>query len=333
MTEKDVKWSRKLAPFTGAENRRGAFETVLTLVLLAAFWLTAYAASQWSWWLAMPFAFVAGLMLVRVFVIQHDCGHGALFSTAKLNDRVGRMLGVLTLTPYAYWRHNHNLHHASSGNLDKRGIGDIETLTVEEYRSRGFWGRLAYRAYRSPLVLFAIGPAFVFLIKQRLPFGHMDRPGAWVSVLGTNAGIAALAVFIILVFGWKTLVFIHLPASLVGASIGVWLFYIQHQFASTFWEHAPAWERETAALEGSSFYDLPKPLMWVTGNIGIHHVHHLAARIPFWRLPQVLAAFPKFRETGRLNLRESLYCVKLTLWDERSSRLISFADFRNLRPA
>lgn len=332
--EDTQRWSAKLRPFMQADDRRGFGELALTLFLYAMFWLAAVSLFTSGYglvsFIVMPFA---SLMLVRLFIVQHDCGHGSLFSTPEMNDRVGRLLGVLTFTPYGYWRHNHNLHHASSGNLDKRGIGDINTLTTEEYNARGFWGRLAYRAYRNPLVMFIIGPTYVFMVEQRWPSGFEDRREAWISALGTNAGIAVFHGTLWYVFGWQVMLAIHLPIILMGAAMGVWLFYIQHQFDPTFWARAPEWQREKAALEGSSFYDLPAPLMWATGYIGIHHVHHLAARVPFWRLPQVLKAYPEFREKGRLTFWQSVKCVNLTLWDEASKRLISFGDFRRMQAA
>lgn len=333
--EDTKRWTARLRPFMQADDRRGFRELFVTLALASGFWLAAATLVQNGlWWLALPLLPLAALMLVRLFIIQHDCGHGALFSTPALNDRVGRVLGIITFTPYAYWRHSHNLHHAGSGNLDKRGVGgDIKTLTVAEYEALDFWGRLSYRAYRHPLVLFAIGPAYVFLIQQRWPYGFEDRREAWISSFATNAGILAFNGALLYLFGWQVMLIVHLPAVLMGSIMGVWLFYIQHQFDPTFWARAPEWQREEAALEGSSFYDLPKPLMWATGNIGIHHVHHLAARVPFWRLPEVLKAYPEFGEKGRLTFWQSLKCVRLTLWDEAAKRLITFRDFSRMQPA
>lgn len=328
------RWTGRLRPFAQADDRRGFRELAVTMGLLAVLWLAAALLfGSGHWFLSLPLLPFAALMLVRLFIIQHDCGHGSLFTTAALNDRVGRLLGVLTFTPYGYWRHSHNLHHAGSGNLDRRGIGDISTLTTEEYRALGPWGRLAYRAYRHPLVMFVIGPAYVFLVQQRWPSGFADRREAWTSALGTNAGIVLVHGALWYIFGWQVMLAVHLPVILMGAVAGVWLFYIQHQFDPTFWARAPEWERERAALEGSSFYDLPRPLMWATGNIGIHHVHHLAARVPFWRLPEVLKAYPEFRDKGRLTFWQSLKCVRLTLWDEATRRLVSFSDFRRMEAA
>ncbi len=268
----------------------------------------------------------AGLM-VRLFMIQHDCGHSALFTSRKANDWVGRIAGVLTLTPYDYWRQSHALHHAGSGNLDRRGIGDIDTLTVGEYLALGRLGRLRYRLYRHPLVMFGLGPSYLFILRHRLPFGAMKQGRMpWLSTIATNLAIATVCGLLIYLVGLAAFLLIQLPVVMIGASAGVWLFYVQHQFERTHWERNPDWKHETAALHGSSYYDLPRPLMWITGNIGIHHLHHLSSRIPFHRLPQVLKDHPELKQIGRLTLWQSLKCVRLTLWDEDAKRLVSFRE-------
>jgi omega-6 fatty acid desaturase (delta-12 desaturase) len=327
MVENARAWIARLSAYAKPDNRRGALELMLTLVPLAALWLGMWGLYHVSAWLALLALPPTAFFLVRVFILQHDCGHGALFSSRAANDWIGRVLGVLTLTPYDWWKHSHALHHASSGNLDKRGIGDIETLTVEEYKARGRWGRFAYRAYRHPLVLFVIGPVYLFMLQHRLPVGAW-RGGAtpWISTMATNVAIAGLVVVMILLFGWWTPLAVHLPLTVLGASIGVWFFYVQHQFNPTRWDHADEWERAEAALHGSSYYDLPQPFMWLTGNIGIHHVHHLASRIPFFRLPKILKDFPELKSVGRLTFADSLACVRLALWDEKARRMVSFRE-------
>ena len=263
-------------------------------------------------------------------MIQHDCGHGAFFSHRLANDWVGRAIGVLTLTPYDYWRRTHSIHHATSGNLDRRGIGDLTTLTVSEYRARSWLGRLMYRLYRHPLVLFGVGPAYLFLIQQRLPVGLMRGGGwsPWLSTMATNAAIAVIAATLIWLIGVKAFLLIHLPIVMLAGSMGVWLFYVQHQFEFTHWNGNENWNLHEAALYGSSHYDLPAPLRWFTGNIGIHHVHHLCSRIPYYRLPRVLRDHPELRPLGRITLMESLHCVRLALWDETRRRLVSFREAR-----
>ncbi len=322
-------WVSRLAPYKSPDNRRAIFEIAITLLPFSAMWIVTWALLQVSPWLALLASIPAAGLMVRLFMIQHDCGHGAMFTSRRANDWVGRAVGVLTLTPYDHWRHSHALHHAGSGNLDRRGMGDIDTLTIGEYRALGWLGRLRYRLYRHPLVMFGLGPAYLFLLRHRLPIGAMKlgrQP--WVSVLSTNLGIAVLSAPLIYFIGLPAFLMVQLPIVVIGASVGVWLFYVQHQFDRTHWERSENWNHETAALHGSSYYDLPRPLMWITGNIGIHHLHHLSARIPFHRLPQVLKDHPELKEVGRVTLWQSLMCVRLTLWDEESKQLVSFREAR-----
>jgi omega-6 fatty acid desaturase (delta-12 desaturase) len=258
-------------------------------------------------------------------MIQHDCGHGAFFRHRLANDWVGRAIGVVTLTPYDFWRRAHAIHHASSGNLDRRGIGDIHTLTVSEYLALSLWRRLKYRLYRHPIVMFGVGPAYLFILQQRLPKGLM-RGGwkPWLSTMGTNVAIAVAATTMIWLVGVGPFLLVHLPIILLGASAGVWLFYVQHQFEDTFWAHDEDWKHHEAALHGSSHYDLPHVLRWFTANIGVHHVHHLCSRIPCYRLRRVLRDQPQLAAVGRLTLLQSFRCVRMVLWDEKRRRLISF---------
>lgn len=304
----------------------------MTGIPFAVFWVAACLA-YWLgyWWVSLLLTVPAGSFLVRLFMIQHDCGHGSFFPRQFENDWCGRIIGVLTLTPYDFWRRTHSVHHATCGNLDRRGIGDVNTLTVEEYRARSFLGRLQYRIYRNPIVLFLIGPAYLFLLQHRLPVGLL-RGGLkpWLSTQVTNAGIAAIFALLIWMLGWRSLLFVQLPIILIAASAGVWLFYVQHQFENTFWRKDREWSFQDAALLGSSHYELPLLLRWLTANIGMHHVHHLSSRIPYYRLPSVLRDFPELAQIGRLTLRDSLRCVKLGLWDERNNRLIGFADERTV---
>lgn len=324
-------WSSRLGIYRLPDNRRAIFEIAVTAVPLLGLWGLMWMLADVSAWLALPLAVPAAGLLVRLFMIQHDCGHNAFFSSRKANDWTGRVLGVLTLTPYDFWRHSHALHHAGSGNLEHRGIGDIDTLTVDEYRSRSRWGKLRYRVYRHPLVMFVAGPSYLFFLQHRLPVGAMNRGAMpWLSTMLTNLGIAALAVSLMMLMGVSTFLVIHVPIIAIAASVGVWLFYVQHQFEQTYWEPDADWSHPDAALHGSSFYDLPAPLMWITGNIGVHHLHHLSSRIPFYRLSEVLSHHPELRNIGRLTLLESLKCVKLALWDQQSKRLVPFDALKDL---
>jgi acyl-lipid omega-6 desaturase (Delta-12 desaturase) len=324
-------WVSVLARYRDPDPARSALELGLSLLPFLGLWALAWWALSLSGWLAVALAVANALFLVRLFIIQHDCGHGSFFRSRMLGDWVGRALGVLTLTPYHVWRKSHAFHHSASGNLDRRGIGDVLTLTVDEYRALSRYGRLRYRLYRHPLVMFGLGPTFLFLLQNRFPGGLLtaDRR-EWISAMGTNAALA-LALGAILWFGGpEPVLLIFVPTALVGSSIGVWLFFVQHQFEETQWNRAPEWQVHDAALHGSSHYVLPPVLRWFSGNIGIHHVHHLYARIPFYRLTEVLRDHAELAGHKRLTLRESLRCTKFHLWDEGRQRLLSFAEARRI---
>jgi omega-6 fatty acid desaturase (delta-12 desaturase) len=321
-------WTKVLARYREPSDARAILEIVITFAPFVTLWGLAWAALHFGYpWLSLLAIGPAAGFLVRMFMIQHDCGHGSFFRHRQANDWVGRVIGVLTLTPYDYWRRAHALHHATSGRLDRRGYGDIRTLTTEEYRALPLRGRLLYRAYRHPVVMFEIAPAYQFLLAQRLPIGLM-RGGwvPWMSAMATNAAIAAIATALIVLVGLGPFLFVQLPIVLIAGSIGVWLFYVQHQFEDTLWERDGEWNVHEAALHGSSHYDLPPVLRWLTANIGMHHVHHLSSRIPFYRLPRVLHDHPELRDIGRLTLLQSFGCVRLVLWDETRRRLVSFRE-------
>lgn len=322
-------WLKILAQYREPDHTRSAVEIALTIIPFALFWLGAWAATSWSYWLSLILIVPAAGFLVRLFLIQHDCGHGAFFRDRSTNDWVGRCLGVLTMTPYADWKHSHAMHHAGSGNLERRGYGDIDTKTVSEYEALTPFQQLRYRVYRHPFTLLVAGPSYVYLIRNRFPTGLFNASRwVWMSTMGTNVGIAALYYGLYRVFGLDALLYIQLPIVVLAATVGIWLFYVQHQFEDTVWEHDSSWDRHDAALYGSSHYDLPPVLRWMTANIGIHHVHHLSSVIPFYRLPKVLEDHPRLTDVRRLTLRESLKCLDLKLWDEASKRLVSFEEAR-----
>lgn len=322
-------WLSTLARYREPVMARSLFELAVTLVPFVALWVLAWAALSVSAWLALAVALLNGAFLVRIFVIQHDCGHGAFLSNRKAQDWLGRSLGVLTLTPYAVWKRTHSIHHAHHGDLDHRGIGDVLTLTTEEYQARPAFGRLMYRMYRHPIVLFLLGPSYLFILQNRLPFGLMKSGWRyWTSAMGTNAMIGIALALMIWFGGLMPVLMIFLPTSVVAATIGVWLFYVQHQFEETHWSRGEHWQLHHAALEGSSHYVLPQPLRWLSGNIGIHHVHHLYSRIPFYRLPEVLRDHRELAEAQRLTISESIAAVRLHLWDEVEGRLVTFAEAR-----
>ena len=318
-----------LASYQHSNNLRGLFELLVTLLPFLVLWAAMWALYEINIWLMLLLAIPTAGFLMRLFMVQHDCGHGSFFSNSKVNDWIGRMLGVLTFTPYGFWKRTHAMHHASSGCLDRRGHGDIDTLTVNEYRARSKWGRFMYRFYRHPLVMLGIGPVYLFLFQHRLPVGLMRagwRP--WLSAMGTNLAIILLAGSLIWLIGLKAFLAVQFPVLMIAGSAGVWLFFVQHQFEGTTWNWAKNWKWAEAALKGSSHYDLPAPLRWMTANIGIHHIHHLSSRIPFYRLATVLRDRPELKDLGRLTIRQSLPCIRLALWDETQQRLISFRDAR-----
>ena len=318
----------RLRPYRTPSSGRGLVELAITALPLALLWALAWLTVERGYWWGVAFTLPAAAFLVRLFMIQHDCGHGAFFPHKTLNDWVGRAIGVVTLTPYDHWRREHAKHHATSGDLDRRGTGDVETLTVAEYLALTGGKRLAYRFFRHPVVMFGLGPAYVFLLRHRLPVGEMrDGWRPWFSAMATNLAIATAAAGLILFGGWRAFLLIQLPISLIAGTIGVWLFYIQHQFEGVVWTRSARWNLTQASLDGSSNYHLPGVAGWFTANIGVHHVHHLSSRIPFYRLREVLKDLPEL-DAGRLSLAQSLRGTGLALWDEPHRRLISFRELR-----
>ncbi len=321
-------WVRILAQYREPSPQRSILELLITLGPFALLMALAWWSLSVSYILAAFISTLNGAFLVRTFVIQHDCGHGSFFRNRKTNDWTGRVLGVLTMTPYDVWRKKHSIHHASAGNLDRRGIGDVKTLTIDEYRRRSRAGRIGYWLYRHPLFLFGIVPTYLFFLENRVPVGSMHSGASWLSVMATNVALATLIGAAIWLAGIVPVVVTVLPTALVGASVGVWLFYVQHQFEETSWDGSSDWDMHDAALEGSSHYILPPVLRWFTANVGIHHVHHLYNRIPFYRLSEVIRDHQDLASAQRMTLCQSLDCARRHLWDENSRRLLSFAEAR-----
>ncbi len=321
-------WALDLRRYREPSPARSSFEIAVTIVPYTGLWALAWAANHVGHWeVSLLLATLAAGFLVRLFMIQHDCGHGAFFRYRWTNDWVGRVIAVLTLTPYDVWRRSHAIHHAAAGNLERRGIGDIDTLTVREYRALCAWRRLRYRLYRHPLVMFGIGPVYLFFLRHRFPSGPVrGRRQAWTSAMATNLATAGILAALIWAVGLGPFLLVHLPITLLASAVGVWLFYVQHQFEETYWAREDSWSPQEAALRGSSHYDLPTVLRWFTANIGMHHVHHLCSRIPYYRLPRVLRDYPDLRATSRLTLRQSLRCIRLALWCEDRERMVTFRD-------
>jgi omega-6 fatty acid desaturase (delta-12 desaturase) len=322
-------WRRLLAPYTRSSWRRALIQLANTALPFAALWYLMLRSLEVSYALTLLLAVPTAGMFIRLFILQHDCGHNAFFPSRRANDVLGAVLGVVTLFPYGYWRRTHAIHHATNGNLDQRELGDVRTLTVREYEALPPMQRFAYRLYRHPLVLFGLGPLYQFVIKHRFPF---DIPFAWrrewASVLWTNLALVAVGAVLWATVGWQAVLLVHLPVVLFAGSLGVWLFYVQHQFNDTYWEREEAWDFHLAGAHGSSFYDLPRWLHWVTGNIGFHHLHHLDSRVPNYNLQRAYYENPALQKVTRLTLRSSLGCARLRLWDEERRLLVPFSDLR-----
>ncbi len=318
-------WVKTLATYREPDLGRSFFELAVSIGPFLALWVLAWMSMSVSLWLTLGLSILNALFLLRLFTIQHDCGHGSFFKHRAVSDWVGRVIGVLTLTPYAVWRRTHSIHHSAAGNLGKRGIGDILTLTVAEYNDLSRFEQFKYRLYRNPVVLFGFAPSYLFFLQNRLPFGLMKGLRYWISAMGTNLVIVAALTVIWYFGGLPALLLIFLPSTLLAATAGMWLFYVQHQFENTHWSGEEDWQLHDAALHGSSHYVMPRVLQWFSANIGIHHVHHLYSRIPFYRLTEVLRDHADLAQANRMTIRESLVCARLHLWDEKSHRLLSFS--------
>ncbi len=319
-----------LQPYWGADNARSVIQLFTSLVPFFLLWYAMLRSLGVGYWLTLLLVFPTAGFLMRLFMIQHDCGHGSFFRSRRVRNGVGFCIGVLTLVPYEYWRRTHAYHHAHSGNLDFRGFGDIDTLTVREYEALKPTARFSYRLYRHPLLMFLIGPAFHFLIKHRYPWDiPRDWTLAWRSVWLTNTAIVGILVAMGLTIGMKSFLLVQIPITLATCSFGVWLFYVQHQYEDTYWHRQDNWDYYDAALQGSSYLVLPKPLQWLTANIGLHHIHHLSSRIPNYRLQECMDAHPEFQEVTRVTLRDSLRLARLSLWDEDRDCLVGFRELRS----
>ena len=323
-------WKKIVAKYQQPSRWRSTWQIFNSLVPYLVLWYLIYLSLAVSWWIVLPLAILAGGFLVRLFIIHHDCGHGSFFKSRKANDIWGFITGVLTMTPYQLWRWEHAIHHSASGDLDRRGLGSVWTLTVQEYLEAPRWKRFAYRLARNPFVLLVIAPFFLFVVQQRFSSKGASRRESH-SVYWTNLAILGVAVGLSLIFGLKAYLLIQLTMVMVAGSAGVWLFYVQHQFEGVYWQRHEKWDYLTAALQGSSFYKLPKILQWFSGNIGFHHIHHLSPRIPNYNLERCHKAEPLFQTVPPITLLSSLRSLTFRLWDEKHRRLVGFSYLRKSR--
>lgn len=317
--------SRHCLKFRDADDRVAWFQfgtTFALFILSAGIAIVGAAAGVYP---LLVFSVLAGALLIRLFGVQHDCGHNSFFSSKRANQAVGRLISVFSLTPFGYWSRSHAVHHTSAGDLGRRGIGDVDTLTVDEYAALTPAAQWRYRLYRHPLLLHVIGPPLYFILFQRSPFGQaLPFQDAWRSIMGLNLALLVVYGGLIAIFGAWAIAIAVLPIACIASWVGGWLFFVQHQFEDTHWEESGDWSLQRAALSGSSYYVMPKILQWFTGNIGLHHIHHLNSRIPNYRLQACLDGEPRLGTISRLSIRESFQCIGLALWDPRTRKLVSF---------
>lgn len=323
-------WYKATAKYAKANLQRSVWQLVNTFVPYIALWyiMVRLVQSRSPYWITLLLAVPTAGFLIRIFIFFHDCTHLSFFNSKRANTILGYILGVLTFTPYEDWRHSHVIHHATAGDLDRRDVGDVWTLTVEEYRAASKWKQLAYRLYRNPLIMFGLGPGYMFLISHRTP-SKVARKRERISVHITNLAIVAIVVIASLTIGLRAYVLIQLPTILMAATAGLWLFYVQHQFEDVYWVRGDVWDRIQSAVKGCSYYKLPKILQWFTGNIGLHHIHHLRARIPNYNLQRCYDEIPELQTVKLLTILTSLQSLRINLWDEERQQMVNFRDIKN----
>jgi acyl-lipid omega-6 desaturase (Delta-12 desaturase) len=324
---KITKLKKEMAPYEKTDTKASIIQIINTLGPLFLLWYGAYLSLSMSYWITLPILMVAAGFMVRTFILFHDCCHQSFFKSRTANDILGTITGVLTLVPYQQWKHTHTVHHATSGNLNKRGTGDMWLLTVEEYKAASLWTRISYRVYRHPFIMLVIGPVAVFLLEYRF-----NRKGAKtkerVNTYVTNVSIVVLYLFLSWLVGWQAFVMIQGPIFFVAGLLGIWLFYVQHQFEDSYFENEEEWTYIQAAVEGSSYYKLPKLLQWITGNIGFHHVHHLSPRVPNYNLEKAHNATEDLKKATTITIGTSFKSLDYRLWDEKNKKFISFKELK-----
>ncbi|MDF2958325.1 MAG: fatty acid desaturase [Paenibacillus sp.] len=320
-------WRKDIASYERPHMKHSVWQIINTVVPFFLLWYIAYLSLSVSYWLTLALAIVAGGFLIRTFIIFHDCCHKSFFKNRLANDIVGTITGIMTCCPYNQWRHSHSVHHATSGNLDKRGTGDIWTLTVDEYLSSSALRKLVYRLYRNPFFMFIVGPIYIFLIDYRFNRKRASLKER-INTYITNVGIVGVAGLLCWMFGWKEFLLVQGPIFMISGMAGIWLFYVQHQFEETYFEEEKQWDYVKAAMQGSSFYKLPKILHWITGNIGFHHIHHLSPRVPNYYLEKVHNTNPRLQDVQTITLLSSLQSLRFRVWNEHSKKFIGFKDIK-----
>ncbi|AZN41384.1 fatty acid desaturase [Paenibacillus albus] len=332
MESEQENWRKEIAAYEKPRLKNSIWQLVNTIGPVVLLWLAAYWSLSVSIWLTLALSIITGGFLVRTFIIFHDCCHKSFFKQRRANDIVGTITGIMTYVPYLQWKHSHTVHHATCGNLDRRGTGDIWTMTVDEYVRATPLRKLVYRLYRSPFIMFTIGPVYIFLIDYRF---NRKRAGAKerYNTYLTNAGIAAVTALLCWAIGWQSFLLIQGTVFFVSSIAGIWLFYVQHQFEDSYYEMNEKWDYVQAAMQGSSYYKLPRVLRWISGNIGFHHIHHLSPRIPNYNLGSVHHANPRMRQVQEITLLTSLASLNFRLWDEASRKFIGFRAFKRMQNA
>lgn len=329
--EKTKQLRKDVAPFAKSQLKVSVLQIINTIIPLLAIWGAGYYLLQFSPWFTVACSIIASGFVVRTFIIFHDCTHGSFFKNKTANAIIGNITGVLTSFPYEKWKREHMIHHASSSNLDKRGIGDIDMLTVDEYLQKSKLGRFGYRLYRNPIVMFGIGPLYLVLVANRLNRKDAKRKER-LNTYFTNIALLTICGSLILLTGWQTFLLVHGITIFLAGALGIWLFYIQHTYEDSYFEYETDWDYVKAAVEGSSYYKLPKVLQWVTGNIGFHHVHHLAPRVPNYNLEAAHESIPPLQNATTITLKTSVESIRYKLYDEKNKKFISFKEIeRSLR--
>jgi len=327
--QKQAQLKKSVTPYANADRKSSIIQLINSILPFFLFWFLAYQSLSVSVWLTLALTVVAAGFVIRIFIIFHDCTHGSFFKSSKANRIVGTITGIITHFAFDKWKRDHAIHHATSSNLDKRGTGDIWVMTVDEYVEASFWGRLAYRLYRNPFVMFGLGPLYLFLISNRFNRKGAKRKERMNTYL-INFSIVAIYGLLIWAVGWEAFLIVQLPILFIAGALGIWLFYVQHQFEDSYFENEDEWDFVKAAVDGSSYYKLPKVLEWLTGSIGYHHVHHLSPRVPNYNLEKAHESTPPLQKATTITLLSSLKSIRFRLYDEASKSFVSFREVKDL---